>query len=87
MSDTGEAATERQQDDDWRDGERFRHLGKRRTLRERGPSDQWLVDYPDDVARHVETLTIHSPAAGQRHLTIDVVLPGRGALRLHGYSH
>lgn len=81
MSDREVAADEEQNVDDWRDGGRFRHLGKRRTLFEHGPSDEWLVEYPDAVARHVETLTIRTPIAGQRHLTIDVTLPRQGVRR------
>jgi hypothetical protein len=44
----------------------------------RGPNAQWLVEYPEMVMRHVETLAIQSPASAQRHLTIDVVFPLRG---------
>ncbi len=81
MPDTEVASDEERNGDDWRDGQRFKHLGKRRTLFEHGPSDEWLVAYPDAVARHVETLTIRSPLAGHRHLTIDVTLPRQGMTR------
>lgn len=67
--------------DDWRDGRRFRHLGRRRRLSEHGPTDAWLVDYPDEIARHVEVLAIRSPSSCQRRLTIDVVLPRQGVRR------
>src|SRR2546423_861096 len=45
------------------------------------PTADWLLEYSNGVARHVETLVIHSPTAAQRRLTIDLLLPQRGLRR------
>jgi hypothetical protein len=47
----------------------------------RAPDAEWLVEYTDAIARHVETLLIESPLSAQRNLTIDVLLPPRGIRR------
>jgi hypothetical protein len=80
MSDTDVAAGE-QWGDSWLDGQRFGHLARRPTLFEHAPSDEWLVSYPDEIARHVEILAIRSLLAAKRHLTVDVTLPRQGRRR------
>jgi hypothetical protein len=47
----------------------------------RAPDAEWLVEYPDAITRHVETLYIETPLSAQRNLTIDVLLPPRGVRR------
>jgi hypothetical protein len=80
MSDTDVAAGE-QHGDNWLNGQRFRHLAQRPTPFEHAPSDEWLAQYPDEIARHVETLAIRSLLAAKRHLTIDITLPRQGRMR------